>query len=362
MTQTSSGQIVLGGDVRVDGGDGVVLVSGAIDASSPNGAGGNVGIAGGYVGYGGAIDASGQTGGAVRLEGSMDVSLAGSVDASGAMNGGAVTYEAGRAIIENASSRTNASGGAGAGGTIRVRTGGRIVSSGAYDASGATGGQIDVSAPSTTLLSAHLDASGANAGGLVRIGGAFQGGRDGRTSSEHYAGFEGRFGDVGSLANALSTFVNDGTIVDVSATNGAGGAAVVWSDQETTMLGHVDARGITGGNVEISSAGLLRQTDLAGINAGQGGTLLLDPANIIIGDYAAASGWTYAAIIGVTATPSPGVDAYQPPGVSGGELFGVGRDQLAEVRPEFGVAGLQELREQLRDLLLQQAIALDLRS
>ncbi|WP_412549713.1 beta strand repeat-containing protein, partial [Sinorhizobium medicae] len=176
-----------------------------------------------------------------------------------------------------------------------------IATSGSYAAGGVygKGGRIDMSAPDVRLLSAGLEARGRQQGGLVRVGGGFQGGKTADTKTVYYDSFVGRWGALAGLGASSSTFVNDATAIDVSAWQGAGGTAVVWSDDRTTFLGGIDARGTAGGgSVEISSAGDLRRAGLANVKIGEGGHLLLDPKNIIIGTPATVSGWAYQAIIG----------------------------------------------------------------
>ncbi|MBT6897160.1 MAG: hypothetical protein HOA29_07895, partial [Rhodobacteraceae bacterium] len=102
------------------------------------------------------------------------------------------------------------------------------------------------------------------------------------------------------LSSAQSLFVNDGVSIDVSSVKGRGGTAIAWSDQQTTFLGRIMAKGpLNGGSVEISSANNLRYIGLKSIETGPGGHLLLDPKNITLGDAADASGWNYDGIIGV---------------------------------------------------------------
>ncbi|WP_457662664.1 hypothetical protein [Sinorhizobium medicae] len=66
------------------------------------------------------------------------------------------------------------------GGTISVMADQSIATSGSYAAGGVygKGGRIDMSAPDVRLLSAGLEARGRQQGGLVRVGGGFQGGQD----------------------------------------------------------------------------------------------------------------------------------------------------------------------------------------
>ena len=91
----------------------------------------------------------------------------------------------------------------------------------------------------------------------MRIGGAFQGGYDLTRTEEQEQTFLTRWGSIRDLENTKIVFVNDGSLIDVSATT-EGGTAVIWSDLETTMLGSINANALQGGSVEISSKDTLR--------------------------------------------------------------------------------------------------------
>lgn len=299
------------GSVKIDGGDGLVQIEGKIDASGgANLNGGSISISGGAVGLGGVINASGdRNGGSVDVTAAKVLSLAGAVGALGLRgNGGTLTFTSAGSITENVNGSNDASG-ALSGGAISVTAGGDLATSGTYRANGllGLGGRIDMTGSSVRLLSTSLSAQGLQQGGLIRIGGAFQGGTPTRTGYKDYHAFEGRFGALPTLSNAQTTFVNDGVSINVSSSRGQGGSAIIWSDQTTTMLGSLSARGLrTGGMAEVSGKETLRYVDLDRIDTGIGGTLLLDPKDIVIGDFAAASTWQYAGLIGQGAVP-PGI-------------------------------------------------------
>ena len=285
------------GRIVLEAHGGAAVLSGRLDASGGAHDGGDVVINGGAVVQGAVISADGAAGGSVQIAASGDMMLAGLISARGAAGqGGAVALSAGGALRENSSSATDVSG-ATDGGVIEV-AGVSVLTSGRYSATGASGrgGRIDITGGSVSLLSAQLDARGATMGGLVRVGGGFQGGRDARTDSDLYEGFEGRFGAPG-LGSADRVFVNDGVLIDVSATSGNGGAAIVWSNSLTTMLGAVNA---SGGFVEVSSADTLRTVDLSRLMAA---SVLLDPTNIVIGDFVAQQTWSYAAALDIDDAP-----------------------------------------------------------
>jgi filamentous hemagglutinin family protein len=169
-------------------------------------------------------------------------------------------------------------------GTIRADTvaseNGRIVLSGAggaVDVSGQiaaigdNGGHIEVLGGAVHLTSsALLDASGTKGGGVVHVGGDWQGG--------------------GHTPRARTTRIDEGAAINVRAVgNGDGGEAVVWSDGHTAFAGQIDARGGesggNGGRVEVSGKQTLDFAGLvdAGAALGLGGSLLLDPAIMNIG-------------------------------------------------------------------------------
>ncbi|MEH3104250.1 MAG: filamentous hemagglutinin N-terminal domain-containing protein [Sphingomonas phyllosphaerae] len=294
-----------GGVITLSGSGGITTEARSV-ITAAGATGGSVTVAGGAVGLGGAIDASStgahQTGGSVAVRSDSLLSLGGSVTATSALgSGGSVTYQAAR-LFENSDGRTDVSGLID-GGTIRSIITDTAMTSGRYAADGlyGLGGRIDMTATDLRLLSADVTATGRGGGGLVRIGGAFQGGKTPDTAQPYYESFVGRWGDLPALATAGHAFVNDGTRIDVRASKGQGGTAVVWSDAQTTFMGAIDARGSgakgSGGAVELSSAQDLRHVALDRVATG-GGNLLLDPKNIIIGDAAQAQSWAYQGIIG----------------------------------------------------------------
>ncbi|MFL6630741.1 MAG: filamentous hemagglutinin N-terminal domain-containing protein [Massilia sp.] len=190
-------------------------------------------------------------------------------------------------------------------GTIRARSvsghdgaivleggeGGAVQVSGTLDASAAQGeaGRIDVGGQKVVLTGATLDASGLERGGLVRVGGSFQGGKEKADGTEDAQRYVGRFGTAGAAApgNATTTTVDAASRIDVSAHGaaGEGGSVIVWSDKSTTMQGSIAAGGATSaGAVEVSSGSTVQSVALRRIALGKGGKLLLDPQDIEIDD------------------------------------------------------------------------------
>ncbi|MDY6939704.1 MAG: filamentous hemagglutinin N-terminal domain-containing protein, partial [Cyanobacteriota bacterium] len=122
------------------------------------------------------------------------------------------------------------------------------------------------------LLDATLDASGANGGGNIFLGGDFRG--------------------LGTIPNARYTFVDAETAIFADALQrGNGGRVILWADDTTQFFGNISARGsaepnASGGFVEVSGKQSLVFRGDVDTRAPNGtvGTLLLDPENISIAD------------------------------------------------------------------------------
>ncbi|MDD4963693.1 MAG: filamentous hemagglutinin N-terminal domain-containing protein [Gallionella sp.] len=254
--QNVGGVIKLMGDMQV----GAVIQTGTLNASGSTG---------------GSIDISGR---AILDGGTATVNGTGSTGSPQVGNGGNITYAASTAIVQTSAASLQANGTA-AGGTIHLQGNTSLFSSAHLSATGATGGTIDVLGNSVTLAAANLDASGTTQGGLIRVGGDFH-------------------GTNASILNAQTTTLNGATKLKA---NGGHGNVVVWSDQQTDYYGDISANRV--GNIEVSSKGLLNYAGTA--SAGAGGTLLLDPANIVI-----------------SATGGPAAFALLDPHAAAGNLFG----------------------------------------
>lgn len=155
-----------------------------------------------------------------------------------------------------------------------VRVGGTIDAS----SQDAHGGSVTIEGQRVLVDGATINASGLTGGGTINIGGSFQG--------------------RGPLRNAERTAVTESSSLVADATgHGSGGRVVVWSDQATGFAGSVSARGGTvggdGGFVEVSSAGgLLFQGSVNLLSRVEGyarGTLLLDPADLVVASGGAGS-------------------------------------------------------------------------
>jgi filamentous hemagglutinin family protein len=216
------------------------------------------------------------------------------------------------------------------GSQVRVPTDtGTAIASGTITVSGQTGGTVNVLGTRIAVLEGNIDASGMNGGGTVRIGGDYRGGGD-----------EGRGGggDNASTPPLLSPSLNaDRTLIDRTSTitanalqNGTGGRVTIWADETAGFYGSISARGGlasgNGGFVEVSGKQNLAFQGSVDVTAASGlaGTLLLDPANIIIQATGADDGQLAAGIPGA-ADPAGAIFAAD----GGGATFTLSASVLA---------------------------------
>lgn len=324
---SNPGKVEATGMVERDGhiyleSDGALTSVGEVKASRAAD-GGDIEINGGFVALGGTLSADGAKGGTIKVESLGMLSLADHVTARGLVTaGGSITYRSLGQTIENSTGFSDVSGRTD-GGKLSLDAEQGVMSSGSYKAVGATGkgGMIDLTGYGVRLLSATLDASGDTQGGLIRVGGAFQGGKNLGIRGDNgdlLQAYVGRWSGVQQISNAQRTLVNDSSVIKVSATAGEGGTAIVWSDLQTTMVGKVKAAGIRGGVLEISSAGELRKAAIDQVAGAR--NILLDPKNIVVGNESDSGAWTYSAIIGagysgaanIDLSPSNNVDQIGP--------------------------------------------------
>jgi filamentous hemagglutinin family protein len=184
-----------------------------------------------------------------------------------APDGGAITV----------SGSVTAAGANGAGGSIQLGgagTGAVDLAAGAQlnasaSAPGQVGGQV-VATANAVQVDGAINATGPAGGGAILVGGGAQ-------------------GKDAAVADAATTHIGAGAMLDASATaSGAGGQVVVWSNQATSFQGTIASRGGpsggAGGSAEVSSAGYLSYAGSADLRAADGtaGQLLLDPSELII--------------------------------------------------------------------------------
>jgi filamentous hemagglutinin family protein len=147
----------------------------------------------------------------------------------------------------------------------KVVVGGKITAKG----KGGAGGTVVVTGKEVTLTStAAIDASGMS-GGTVLIGGDRLGGSDAALKFLPQ-----------TIANAQTTTIEAGATITADGTSGAGGNVVVWSDGTTSFGGAISTQGLRGGFIETS--GHIFNFTGGSVNAGPGGTWLLDPVDLTI--------------------------------------------------------------------------------
>jgi filamentous hemagglutinin family protein len=298
--QADAKEFMVDGRLKLSGAEGAGTVSneGTINAAP----GGHVVLAGPKVNNAGSITASGGTiamaaAGEVTVDpsGSGLVTINVSAEAVGAqlVNSGVLAADGGRISLQAAAADAAANRVMQVDGIVRARSienhGGEIVLSGGTGGVVSVGGQLDVSGTDANggsvkvlgdrvLLqsTAQIDATGSS-GGRVLVGGSFQG--------------------KGGEPNSHVTAVEAGARIDASAIeHGKGGDVVVWADDVTSYAGSIAARGGLaggdGGKVEVSGRNHLQFAGQVDTLAPKGkrGTLLLDPANLDIGDGANVDG------------------------------------------------------------------------
>jgi filamentous hemagglutinin family protein len=289
-TITASGANQYAGTISMSGES--VFHSGIVNAASIRGRGGNVAITASQVILAdGVIDASGATGGVVKLDADR-IGNSAMVDVRGSNGAGGTIDILGQKTIQSSGTALLADG-ATQGGEIHLQgynpdASGLIFSSGTLSATGAggNGGVITLSADRINLRAVNLDASGATQGGQILVGGGWKGAPVANRRSGQ--------GDLGSDLPVAGTLeVNAFTTIKADATvRGNGGEIVLWSGDKTLYGGTISARGGLlggdGGRAEVSSKSALVFNGLSDTSApnGTNGLLLLDPKNIVIGDVA----------------------------------------------------------------------------
>jgi filamentous hemagglutinin family protein len=265
MTAKAAGQLI---DTVINQ-EGTVRAQGLVERN------GEIILEAGYVAQTGNLNVSGATGGKIDIK-ARAILDAGTSNADGAAGkAGDIKMLAHDAVIQTASANAHANG-VTTGGSVHIQAGNRVYSSGSLSATGEQGGTINVvSEDSVVLAAAQLNASGTQQGGVIHVGGEAHGANQ-------------------TLPNAKTTYINGATTLKA---DGGNGQVVVWSDDTTDYYGSVSAN--QAGNIEVSSRGTLTYAGAA--DAGLGGSLLLDPKNIII---SATGGMASYGLIDPHPTPS----------------------------------------------------------
>ncbi|MRR52595.1 MAG: filamentous hemagglutinin N-terminal domain-containing protein, partial [Rhodocyclaceae bacterium] len=194
-----------------------------------------------------------------------------------ATNLGTITAEAGRigiaGVLVKNSGTLNASSVVSEGGRVFLKATGDtyVEGSGRIEATGTKGGRVEVLGDRVAVTdNALIDASGANGGGTILVGGDYQ-------------------GKNADIQNARFTYFGPNATLKADATdNGNGGKVILWADDTTRAYGTISARGGdnggNGGFVETSGHNYL---DVAGVRVDTRGpngvgSWLLDPTDISI--------------------------------------------------------------------------------
>ena len=253
--------------------DSLITQSGALQARSVAMKNGAIVISGQVVNHTGQLDASGVSGGRIRVK-ARNLAQQGTMLAEGSGGrGGSIALDYDGRYIDSSAAYISARGQT-AGGDIAITSGvmgSSAFLSGRYDASSSAGrgGSIDLFGGALTLYAASLDASGDAGGGHIRIGGDSHG--------------------TGNMLKSSRTSLNTYTSILADALRqGNGGTITLWSETDTKTAATLHARGGSlsgdGGMIEVSSAG--RDAIGGDISAsaphGVAGQLLVDPRNIII--------------------------------------------------------------------------------
>jgi hypothetical protein len=255
--------------------DGLLEIQGQLSAGGP------IQLSGSSVFVAGQVKADGLAGGSIALT-AGNVVQSGLLEANGSQGaGGTVRVDFTGQYVATASAVTSASGSS-AGGLIVVdgHDTGSLFTSGQYQARAlrsGQGGEIDLFGSQVHLVGANVNASGANGGGWVRVGG------------DSPSDIAAHGGSSAGVSFADTTTIDSTSILAADATSaGNGGRIVVWSQENTTFAGTLRAQGAglvgQGGLLEVSSADTLNYAGQATATATSGiqGRLLLDPKNIVI--------------------------------------------------------------------------------
>ena len=266
----------------------------------------------------GALDASGRTGvgGTVHLSADAML-LSGAISADGASGGGQIVVQAQNQALSTVGAVYSASSGGGAGGTVLVDGGNSNYTSGHYAATGVTGGNVTLAGQNIELAATQVDVSGTQGAGSIHVGGLTHGA----------AGF----GAAGvSLSNADNVYANSAVSFKADALNtGNGGDIVMWAEKAMRAAGTLSAQGgaFTGNGGLAEVSGLQSMGYRADVNLsaphGAAGTLLMDPKNITV--VAGLGGWTglgstYQEILDPTPGAGEGFGGYQNLVMSNGAM------------------------------------------
>lgn len=299
-SQSISNEDFLSGKFKLSGASQAVRNAGSINAAD----GGYVLLAGAQVDNSGTITAKNGT---VALAAGRDISvtvgqtglLKVKVETAAAQasinNAGALVADGGHVLLTAKQAAPLASVAINQTGIVRADTlnqkqgeiwidggAGKVVLAGETSAQAASGqgGRI-VATAGELQVSGAVNASGAQGGGQVYLGGGWQ-------------------GKDPAIAEAGSVTISQGASVAASATEaGNGGTVVAWSAEATRLQGSIEAKGAgqgSGGQVETSSRGVLGVSGSVNVASagGQGGRWLLDPTDLTVVGGSTGTAWATA--------------------------------------------------------------------
>jgi filamentous hemagglutinin family protein len=203
------------------------------------------------------------------------------INTSGTIEANSVREHNGQIVLSAATAATKGSGAP----TQTVQISGKLSAAG--HKAGTKGGKIVVTGENISVANATIDASGREGGGSVMIGGDWGGGKPNTSLVNNQSAVL----DGNAIPTASSVSIDANTRINASAIDrGNGGKVIVWSDGKTTFAGTILALGGTefgnGGFIETSG----KTVEMTGtINAGRGGTWLLDPDDLTINSSLAAT-------------------------------------------------------------------------
>lgn len=206
-----------------------------------------------------------------------DVTVGGVVDAGSNIDGGTVSI-VGNNVTQSENSVINVAGGS-VGGSATLDAVESMTLNGSVVADSAFGDAGSATITGKNILlndEASVTADGGAVGGVIKIGGDFQG------------------RDTG-LREADRTAVAEGASISADSDRGDAGTAIVWANNDTIFLGDISANATgmvgNGGLVEVSG----KQNLAFGGNAtatsanGESGTVLFDPGDVTVGTFPAGA-------------------------------------------------------------------------
>lgn len=203
----------------------------------------------------------GQTGGLLRLEIDADANLSETLPTL--ITGGSLTHSDAIAIDQNGDIALVPAT------TSNIQPSFNLRNAGNISTQGATGGEINLLGSTLQVTDSTLNASG-DRGGIIRIGGAYQGN--------------------GVLPTANLTHITETTALQADGAQGNGGQVIVWADGTTIFDGAISAQSATGDGGLVETSGLHRLTigDNATVRTaspqGSTGLWLLDPPELTVVD------------------------------------------------------------------------------